>query len=118
MIVTMLGWIGAILSCLLVVPQAVRAVRSERLDGISATTHRIVLTNAIVWATWSILAEQYAAGVPSAVSGPAAVVILHRLRRTMRTDCDAPTCHGVRASRPVRRLFPARIPGARGVPHL
>jgi uncharacterized protein with PQ loop repeat len=51
----MLAWCGAALSCLLTLPQAVRVLRTERLDGISASTYVIVLGNAAVWATWAIL---------------------------------------------------------------
>jgi uncharacterized protein with PQ loop repeat len=79
--IAILAWLGAALSCLLTIPQAVRTVRSHRLDGISATTYWIVLGNAITWAVWSLLTEQYAAGVPALVNGPAAVLILLRLHR-------------------------------------
>jgi uncharacterized protein with PQ loop repeat len=80
-IVEMLAWSGALLSCLLSIPQAVQVLTTDRLDGVSAATYWIVLANATVWASWSILAAEYAAGVPSLVNGPAAVLILARLRR-------------------------------------
>ena len=80
MIITMLAWAGAFLSCLLTIPQAVRTLHSERLEGLSATTYWIVLGNALVWASWSVLTEEYAAGVPALVNGPAAALILHRLQ--------------------------------------
>ena len=48
--VEMLAWCGAALSCLLSVPQAIRVLRTERLDGISASTYVIVLGNAAEWA--------------------------------------------------------------------
>jgi uncharacterized protein with PQ loop repeat len=35
-VVEMLAWCGAALSCLLSVPQAIRVLRAERLDGLSA----------------------------------------------------------------------------------
>ena len=41
-----LAWTGAFLSCLLTIPQAVRTLRSDRLDGISATTYWIIFGNA------------------------------------------------------------------------
>lgn len=81
MIITILAWSGALLSCLLAVPQAFRAFRTDRLDGVSATTYRIVLGNATVWTAWALLTGQYAAGVPGLVNGPVAVLILLRLRR-------------------------------------
>jgi uncharacterized protein with PQ loop repeat len=84
MIIAILAWSGAALSCLLTIPQAVRTVRTDRVDGISTTTYWIVLGNAITWAAWSLLTEQYAAGVPALVNGPAAVVILLRLHRSDR----------------------------------
>ncbi|HEX6758650.1 MAG TPA: hypothetical protein VF086_09620 [Propionibacteriaceae bacterium] len=38
-VITILAWTGALLSCLLTIPQAVRTLRSDRLDGHSATTY-------------------------------------------------------------------------------
>ena len=90
--VEMLAWCGAALSCLLSVPQAIRVLRAERLDGISASTYVIVLSNAAVWAAWSLLTGEYAAGIPGLINGPAAILILHRLmiarhkRRVRRSD--------------------------------
>jgi uncharacterized protein with PQ loop repeat len=81
MIITILSWSGALLSCLLTIPQVVRTLRSDRLDGISAATYWIVLGNALVWAAWAVLAGQYTAGVPALVNGPAAMLILRRLHR-------------------------------------
>jgi uncharacterized protein with PQ loop repeat len=80
--ITILAWTGALLSCLLTIPQAVRTLRSDRLDGLSATTYWIIIANAAVWAMWSTLAGEYAAGVPSLVNGPAALLILHRMHRS------------------------------------
>jgi uncharacterized protein with PQ loop repeat len=81
-VITILAWTGALLSCLLTIPQAVRTLRSDRLDGLSATTYWIIFGNAAVWAVWSALAGEYAAGVPSLVNGPAALLILRRLHRS------------------------------------
>jgi uncharacterized protein with PQ loop repeat len=89
-IIAMLAWSGALLSCVLTIPQAVRTVRGDRLDGVSATTYWIALGNADVWAAWSVLTGEYAAGVPSLVNGPVAALILHRLRRADRRDGDGP----------------------------
>jgi uncharacterized protein with PQ loop repeat len=36
--VEVLAWCAAALSCLLVAPQAIRVLRTERLEGISALT--------------------------------------------------------------------------------
>lgn len=79
MIIELLAWSGALLSSLLSLPQLVQALRSKRLDGVSAATYWLVLGNALVWASWAILVEQYAAGVPALVNGPAAILILVRL---------------------------------------
>jgi uncharacterized protein with PQ loop repeat len=89
MIVTILAWSGAFLSCLLTIPQAVRTVRSDRLDGLSATTYWIIFVNAVVWAAWAILAGEYAAGVPSLVNGPTALLILHRMHSSQRSVAHA-----------------------------
>jgi uncharacterized protein with PQ loop repeat len=88
-IVTVLAWTGAFLSCLLTIPQAVRTLRSDRLDGLSATTYWIIFVNAAVWATWSALTGEYAAGVPSFVNGPAALLILRRMHRSQRSVARA-----------------------------
>lgn len=82
MIIAILAWSGAALSCLLIIPQAIRTLRTDRLDAISATTYWIVLGNAVIWAAWSVLTQQYAAGAPALVNGPAAILILLRLHRT------------------------------------
>ena len=82
--VEFLAWTGAFLSYLLTIPQAVRTLRSDRLDGLSATKYWIVFANAVVWASWSALSAEYAAGVPSLVNGPAALLILRRLYRSQR----------------------------------
>jgi uncharacterized protein with PQ loop repeat len=79
-VVEMLAWCGAALSCLLCIPQAARTIRAERLDGVSASTYWIVLANAAVWAAWSLITGEHAAGAPALVNGPAAVLILRRLR--------------------------------------
>jgi len=77
--VEVLGWFGAALSCMLSIPQALRVLRAERLDGISAATYWIVLINAAVWALWSLLTGEHAAGVPALINGPAAILILRQL---------------------------------------
>lgn len=77
--VEVLAWCGAALSCLLSVPQAIRVLRAERLDGISASTYVIVLCNAAIWAAWSVITREYTAGIPGLINGPAAILVLHRL---------------------------------------
>jgi uncharacterized protein with PQ loop repeat len=88
-IITILAWTGACLSCLLTIPQAVRTLRSDRLDGLSAATYWIIFANATVWAIWAGLAAEYAAGLPSLVNGPAALLILHRLHCSHRSVTHA-----------------------------
>jgi uncharacterized protein with PQ loop repeat len=84
MMIESLAWLGALLSCLLSLPQAVQVLHSDRLDGVSATTYVLVLANAAVWGAWAMLAGQYAAGVPALVNGPAAILIIARLHRIHR----------------------------------
>ena len=100
--VEMLAWCGAALSCLLAVPQAIRVLRAERLDGISASTYVIVLSNAAVWAAWSLLTGEYAAGIPGLINGPAAILILHRLmiarHKRLATGHTAAWSYGARRS--------------------
>jgi uncharacterized protein with PQ loop repeat len=100
-IITILAWTGAVLSCLLTIPQAVRTLRSDRMDGLSATTYWIIFGNAAVWATWSVLTGEYAAGVPSLVNGPAALLILRRLYRSQRWVAP-----GTQLQMPVSELKP------------
>jgi uncharacterized protein with PQ loop repeat len=83
-VVEMLAWCGAALSCLLSVPQAIRVLRADRLDGVSASTYVIVLSNAAVWAAWSLLTGEHAVGIPALINGPAAFLILHRLATARR----------------------------------
>jgi uncharacterized protein with PQ loop repeat len=92
MIITILGWTGALLSCLLTIPQAVRTLRSDRLDGLSATTYWIIFGNAAVWAAWSVLTGEYAAGVPALVNGPAALLILRRLHHSQQSVAKPANC--------------------------
>jgi uncharacterized protein with PQ loop repeat len=84
----MLAWCGAALSCLLSVPQAIRVLHTERLDGISAATYVIILSNATVWAAWALLTGEYAAGIPGLINGPAAILILRRLMIARRRRRD------------------------------
>jgi uncharacterized protein with PQ loop repeat len=81
MIIDLFAWSGALLSCLLSVPQLLQALHSERLEGLSAATYWLVLGNATVWAAWAVLAGEYAAGVPALINGPAAVVIIIRIHQ-------------------------------------
>ena len=60
---------GAALSCLLSVPRAIRVLRTERPDGISASTYVIVLGNAAVWAAWATCTGEHAVGMPALING-------------------------------------------------
>jgi uncharacterized protein with PQ loop repeat len=107
-VVKTLAWCGAALSCLLSLPQAIRVLRAERLDGISALTYWIVLINAAVWAAWSLLTGEYAAGAPALINGPAAILILRRLivvRRKRRMSRRWNLCCRARA---IMRMREAR----------
>jgi uncharacterized protein with PQ loop repeat len=81
----LLGWFGAGISCIISLPQVVRAIHVNQLYGISSATYWLVLTNAAAWTAWSLLTGEYAAGVPGLVNGPVAIVILHRLAATRHT---------------------------------
>jgi uncharacterized protein with PQ loop repeat len=65
----MLGWCGAVLSCVISLPQVMRTIRAKQSDGISAATYWLVLANAAVWTAWSLVSGVYAAGVPALVNG-------------------------------------------------
>lgn len=82
MLPSLLAWTGALLSCLLCLPQAYRTVRARRLTGVAASTYWLTLANAVVWAGWALSAGQPAVAVPALVNGPASVLILIRLRQT------------------------------------
>jgi uncharacterized protein with PQ loop repeat len=96
----MLAWCGAALSCLLTLPQAVRVLRTERLDGISASTYVIVLGNAAVWATWAMCTGEHAAGVPALINCPAAILILRRRDRASQESNPRCCCCGGRGVGP------------------
>lgn len=95
-IITVLAWTGAFLSCMLTIPQAVRTLRSDQLDGLSAATDWLILGNAAAWAAWSVLAGEYVAGVPSLVNGPAALLILRRMHRSQRSVVRVTQLQGYR----------------------
>jgi hypothetical protein len=42
--------------------EAIRVLHAERLDGISASTYVIVLSNATVWAAWSLFTGERCRG--------------------------------------------------------
>ena len=90
-VVEILAWCGAALSCLLSVPQVVRTLHTDRLDGLSAPTYWIVLINAAVWSAWALLTGEHAAGVPAVINGPAAILILYRLTAARRKRLTLPT---------------------------
>lgn len=83
-----LGYAGAIASCLLVLPQAVRVSRFDRdaeaLAGVSTGALCASVVNACLWLAWAGLSGAYPAGVPSLVNGPAAAFCLVRLLRARR----------------------------------
>jgi uncharacterized protein with PQ loop repeat len=114
MIITLLAWSGALLSCLLAVPQAIATLRSDRLEGISATTYWIILGNAMVWAAWSLFTGNYAAGVPALVNAPAALLILHRVHRAHRPANSVTPCAGRRTPLSIigRWASPSALVGA------
>jgi uncharacterized protein with PQ loop repeat len=97
-VVDLLGWFGAGLSCVISLPQVVQTIRAKQLDGISSATYWLVLANAAAWTAWSLLTGEYAAGVPALVNGPAAIVILHRLVATRHTAHRSEFDTGVRES--------------------
>ena len=102
--IEVLAWTGAALSTLLGLPQAVRALRSNRLEALSAATYWLTLANAAVWAAWAIATGHLAAGIPALVNGPAAVLILTRLaeaRRVCATALRKGAALAGRASEPV-----------------
>jgi uncharacterized protein with PQ loop repeat len=84
-----LAWTGAALSTLLGLPQAVRALRTHQLQGLSAATYWFTLANAAVWLAWSVLTGHLASGVPSLVNGPAAVLVLMRLQEERRLTASS-----------------------------
>jgi uncharacterized protein with PQ loop repeat len=95
--IEVLAWAGAALSTLLGLPQAIRALRTNRLEALSAATYWLTLANAAVWAGWAIATGNLAAGVPAVVNGPAAVLVLTRLaadRRVCRLLERRPTPGG------------------------
>jgi hypothetical protein len=81
MVIDVLAWTGALLTCVLCLPQARRSLRAGEVPSAAASTYWIVLANSAVWAAWALLSGEIAAGVPSAINGPAAAFILLRCER-------------------------------------
>jgi uncharacterized protein with PQ loop repeat len=109
----MLAWWGAALSCLVSVPQAIRVLRAKRLDGISASTYVIVLSNAAVWTAWALLTGEFAVGIPGLINGPAAILILLRLLAASReTRAHQPTSPATFQNSPAHAKVRERVGGA------
>lgn len=81
-----LGYTGALLSSLMLLPQAATVVRRRHdpdgLAGISWGSMALTLCNAVVWLVWALLSTAYPAGIPSLINGPVAVMALVILWRT------------------------------------
>jgi uncharacterized protein with PQ loop repeat len=80
-----IGWVAAIVSSTLCIPQLVRArrcvQRNEPVSGVAPAMLWLVLVNAVLWAVWALGSGAYPAGLPSLVSGPAAALTLWTIRR-------------------------------------
>jgi uncharacterized protein with PQ loop repeat len=109
--IVLLGFAGASVSCMISLPQAIKALREpvECLLGVSRLTWGIITLNAAIWLLWAILVGQICAGLPSMVNGPAALVILWRTRRSASAG-SGPSGAGLAPGRPDRPgLAPAVI---------
>jgi uncharacterized protein with PQ loop repeat len=111
------GVVRTALSCLVSVPQAIRVLRAERLDGISASTYVIVLSNAAIWAAWSVLTREYAAGIPGLINGPAAILVLHRLMIAHRGGASRSQMAACSGTRPATRsgIYGSRLAYSRAM---
>lgn len=89
---TVLAVVGAALSCLLSLPQAVRVLRTDDLAGISPATYVLAFGNALVWGAWALATGNHAAGVPALVNAPVAVLVLWRVGRTSRAASGPCPC--------------------------
>lgn len=92
--IDLLGYTGAIMSCLMVAPQAVKTVRQRKdphaLAGVSLLAMCCVIANATIWAVWAVLSKSYPAGIPSLINGPAAVVAVIAILRWRGKEVAAP----------------------------
>lgn len=67
---------------LVVAPQVRLAARTDRLDGISASTWRVALADAVLWGTYGFGTGEPMTAAYGVVLGGAALFILTRLRAT------------------------------------
>jgi hypothetical protein len=80
-----LAWIGALTSCCLAMPQAVKAYRSTAADlaGVSIAGQLVLSANALIWIGWGVTTQQYVVGcVPSGFSLPLSLFTASKVLRS------------------------------------
>ena len=64
---TMMGWFTVAIGTPAIIPQVVRVYRTERLYGVSATTHGLLFACCITWFTYGALIDDWFVALPNLV---------------------------------------------------
>jgi uncharacterized protein with PQ loop repeat len=79
--ITILGWIAALISVILWLPQTIKAIQCARTNqpvaGVSLGTLTLGLVNGVIWLVWSILANELAVGAPGLVGIPCLLLTMY-----------------------------------------
>lgn len=114
MLLNLLGLTASIISFVLWFPQAMQTWRvrndPQAMAGISVGTQWLLVANAIIWASYAVLAHAWWSGVPSLVNLPLALgtlYLIYRTRRLLGVDEDpVPAEAGLSLVRTVDRPEP------------
>lgn len=71
-----IGFCAAAISCSIALPQLIKILKNKDVTGVSAGSWWLTLANATLWLVWAVMAQAWAAGIPSLVNAPMAIVIL------------------------------------------
>lgn len=65
--ITLMGWCTVAIGTPAIIPQVVRVYRTERLYGVSATMHGLLLVCCITWFTYGALIDDWFVALPNIV---------------------------------------------------
>jgi uncharacterized protein with PQ loop repeat len=82
------GFCAAIMAFVMLLPQAIKIVRlrndPDGMKGVSLATEWLIVVNSALWIGYAIGMHAWFSGVPSAVNGPVAILVLAVVFRARR----------------------------------
>lgn len=81
----LLSTLAVTLSCILMIPQAVRVFRSGEVGGLSLWTIGMQTANACLWIAWAAMMDAWAAGIPSFFNLPVLGYLAFRVMVSRRS---------------------------------